>query len=63
MENLYGSSGFTGPKKDEGEGMASNLDLKQLEIDRFEKKLRFCPLLLDPQKYVADTVDLGRFNQ
>jgi len=58
LENLYGSSGFTGPKKDDGEGTASYLDLKQLEIDRFEKKLRFCPLLLDPQKYVADTVDL-----
>ena len=63
LENLYGSSGFTGPKKDDGEGTASYLDLKQLEIDRFEKKLRFCPLLLDPQKYVADTVDLVWFSQ
>ena len=55
LENLYGSSGFTGPKRDEGEGLASSLYLK---IDRFEKKLCFCPLLLDAQKYVADTVDL-----
>jgi hypothetical protein len=33
-----------------------------LEIDRFEKKLRFCPLLLDPETYTADTVDLTMDN-
>ena len=40
---------------------ASGMEMTHLEIDRAEKKLRFCPLLKNPKEYVADTVDLTRF--
>ncbi len=64
LENLYGSSGFTGQRGGQGGDAASKLPdaLGQLEIDRFEKQLRFCPLLRDPESYNADTVDLTRDN-
>lgn len=58
LENLYGSTGFSSPQNP----VAPNFELDHLEIDRFEKKLRFCPLLQDPLTYNPDTVDLTRDN-
>ncbi|XP_050435430.1 4'-phosphopantetheine phosphatase isoform X2 [Adelges cooleyi] len=31
----------------------------QLELDRWESPLTFCPLLMDPASYIPDTVDLN----
>lgn len=31
----------------------------QLELDRWESPLTFCPLLKDPSTYIPDTVDLN----
>jgi len=31
----------------------------QLELDRWESPLTFCPLLKDPSSYIPDTVDLN----
>ncbi len=70
-ENLYGSSGFpaspptapgfpsSGPTYPKSED-APVIDIDHLEIERSDKKLRFCPLLLRPKEYNPDTVDLTR---
>ena len=36
------------------------MEIDHLEIDRLESQLVYCPLLVDPAEYVADTVDLLR---
>ena len=58
-ENLYGSSAFQsrGYSRDSKD---SSLEIDHLEIDRLESQLVYCPLLDDPDEYVADTVDLLR---
>ena len=38
----------------------SSLEIDHLEMDRLESQLLYCPLLEDPQEYIADTVDLLR---
>eukprot|EP00095_Tigriopus_kingsejongensis_P003201 maker-scaffold50_size457468-snap-gene-0.18 protein:Tk03201 transcript:maker-scaffold50_size457468-snap-gene-0.18-mRNA-1 annotation:"hypothetical protein DAPPUDRAFT_327249" len=55
LENMYGSTGFSSSQP-------SMSTMDHLEIDRFETKLRFCPLLQDPLTYNPDTVDLIRDN-
>ncbi len=38
----------------------AQIEVAHLEIERSDKKLRFCPLLLHPKQYHPDTVDLTR---
>jgi len=57
-ENLFGSSSFKAQQLKEGRD--SSLEVDHLEIDRFDSRLGCCPLIQDPDKYVADTVDLTR---
>ncbi|KAK7089960.1 4'-phosphopantetheine phosphatase-like [Littorina saxatilis] len=62
-ENMAGSSGLASPKssfteinhQDPG-FFAHGFDM--LEIDRLDRPVMACPLLLDPSSYVPDTVDL-----
>lgn len=37
----------------------SNVPVHQLELDRWEPALTYCPLLKDPANYIPDTVDLN----
>lgn len=55
LENYAGSSGFK-------DSIATNLGIKvdQLEIDRAENAVTFCPLLKDPASYNPDTTDLAQ---
>ncbi|XP_018912276.2 4'-phosphopantetheine phosphatase isoform X1 [Bemisia tabaci] len=53
LENYAGSSGL---QKSADSGAAP---FGQLELDRWESPLRFCPLLKDPANYIPDTVDLN----
>jgi len=63
-ENLYGSSAFQAaqfPKHSrDRDSKDSSLEIDHLEIDRLESQLVYCPLLDDPDEYIADTVDLLR---
>jgi hypothetical protein len=38
----------------------AGLVLGQLEMDRWEQPVASCPLLFDPEHYIADTVDLTK---
>lgn len=56
MENYAGSSGL----QPQSTVMLNNrVPVDQLELDRWESHLTFCPLLADPANYIADTVDLN----
>lgn len=56
MENYAGSSGLPPHPT----VMLNNrVPIDQLELDRWESPLTFCPLLADPSNYIADTVDLN----
>lgn len=55
LENYAGSSGF---KDSIVTGLGINVD--QLEIDRTENAVTFCPLLKDPKLYNPDTTDLAQ---
>ena len=61
-ENLYGSSAFQAqfPTKPSRDSKDSSLEIDHLEIDRLESQLVYCPLLDDPDEYIADTIDLLR---
>lgn len=55
LENYAGSSGLrTGSVL-----LDSNVPIHQLELDRWEPALTYCPLLKDAANYIPDTVDLN----
>ncbi|XP_065215107.1 4'-phosphopantetheine phosphatase [Planococcus citri] len=55
LENYAGSSGLrTGSVM-----LDNNVLVHQLELDRWEPALTYCPLLKNPADYVPDTVDLN----
>lgn len=56
-ENYAGSSGLQSPIPAQLSQHNSTM-IDQLEMDRFEWQLTYCPLLADPGRYLADTVDL-----
>ncbi|KAM7303082.1 4'-phosphopantetheine phosphatase [Ixodes scapularis] len=56
-ENYAGSSGLQSPIPAQISQHNSTM-IDQLEMDRFDWQLVYCPLLEDPAKYLADTVDL-----
>ena len=57
LENYAGSCGLkTGSVLPSSN---SNVPIHQLELDRWESALTYCPLLRDPANYVPDTVDLN----
>ncbi|KAH8008911.1 hypothetical protein HPB51_007567 [Rhipicephalus microplus] len=56
-ENYAGSSGLQSPIPAQLSQHNSTM-IDQLEMDRFEWQLVYCPLLADPARYLADTVDL-----
>lgn len=55
LENYAGSSGL----KTGSVLLDSNVPVHQLELDRWESALTYCPLLLEPANYIPDTVDLN----
>lgn len=55
-ENYAGSSGLSSPIP--SQFSAQNALIDQLEMDRFDWQLVYCPLLKDTSNYVADSVDL-----
>lgn len=55
LENYAGSSGL----KNSSVMLENNVMIHQLELDRWESPLTYCPLLKDPANYVPDTVDLN----
>jgi len=57
LENYAGSSGLRSPIPTQVLS-AQGVPVDQLEIDRWESAVTYCPLLLDPANYVPDTVDL-----
>ncbi|GAB6026236.1 Pantothenate kinase 4 [Chamberlinius hualienensis] len=57
-ENYAGSSGLESPIPAQMLSSSNHATVEQLEMDRFDVQLGFCPLLLDSHHYVADTVDL-----
>ena len=60
-ENYAGSSGLQSPLP--GHKFLSlpvSVNVDQLEMDRFDQQLVYCPLLDKPASYVADTVDLSQ---
>lgn len=62
-ENVAGSSGLASPKSSCGHGSQHYQSIcdhgfDMLELDRLERPLLACPLLLDPSSYIPDTVDL-----
>ena len=60
-ENLYGSSAFPAQfPLHSRDSKDSSLEIDHLEIDRLESQLVYCPLISQPQDYLADTVDLMR---
>ena len=60
-ENLYGSSAFPAQfPLHSRDSKDSSLEIDHLEIDRLESQLVYCPLIAQPQEYLADTVDLMR---
>lgn len=60
QENYDGSSGLQGTVVTP---LLSGLPVSQLEIDRWESAVGFCPLLADPASYIADTVNLTQDNE
>jgi len=60
-ENLYGSSSFQAEFPSlHRDSKDASLEIDHLEIDRFDSQLGCCPLIREPEKYIADTVDLTR---
>jgi type II pantothenate kinase len=57
LENYAGSSGLRSPIPSQVLS-AQGVPVDQLEIDRWESAVTYCPLLHDPANYVPDTVDL-----
>lgn len=58
LENYAGSSGLQ--LKTQASVMLENgVPIDQLELDRWQSPLGFCPLLADPANYLPDTVDLN----
>ncbi|XP_067014229.1 4'-phosphopantetheine phosphatase [Anabrus simplex] len=57
LENYAGSSGLLSPIPIQVLS-AQGVAIDQLEIDRWESAVTFCPLLADPANYIPDTVDL-----
>ncbi|KAJ9573501.1 hypothetical protein L9F63_009065, partial [Diploptera punctata] len=57
LENYAGSSGLRSPIPTQVLS-EQGVPVDQLEIDRWESAVTYCPLLLDPANYVPDTVDL-----
>lgn len=57
LENYAGSSGLCSPIPIQVLS-AQGVPVDQLEIDRWESAVTYCPLLRDPANYVPDTVDL-----
>ncbi|XP_076453588.1 4'-phosphopantetheine phosphatase-like [Babylonia areolata] len=62
-ENMAGSSGLTSPRSSFAETNCPHSSVfdsafDMLEIDRLERPVLVCPLLLDPSSYFPDTVDL-----
>lgn len=57
LENYAGSSGLPSPIPTQVL-LARGVPVDQLEIDRWESVVTYCPLLHDPANYVPDTVDL-----
>ncbi|PSN34733.1 Pantothenate kinase 4 [Blattella germanica] len=57
LENYAGSSGLRSPIPTQVLS-AQGVPIDQLEIDRWESAVTYCPLLLDPANYIPDTVDL-----
>ncbi|CAG5127707.1 unnamed protein product [Candidula unifasciata] len=58
-ENLAGSSGLASPKHTNGSFMRQmSTNFAMLEINRLDRALLPCPLLLDVTSYFPDTVDL-----
>lgn len=55
LENYAGSSGFKGPISTK-----FGIEMDQLEIDRADNAVTFCPLLKDPANYNPDTTDLAQ---
>lgn len=60
QENYDGSSGLKGMVVTP---LLSGLPVSQLEIDRWESSVGFCPLLADPASYTPDTVNLTQDNE
>ncbi|XP_054271885.1 4'-phosphopantetheine phosphatase isoform X2 [Macrosteles quadrilineatus] len=56
LENYAGSSGL---RTQASVMLESSVPVDQLELDRWQTTLSFCPLLADPANYVPDTVDLN----
>lgn len=59
QENYDGSSGLQGTVVTP---LLSGLPVSQLEIDRWESVVGFCPLLEDPANYTPDTLNLTQDN-
>ncbi|KAH9490709.1 Pantothenate kinase 4 [Bulinus truncatus] len=58
-ENLAGSSGLASPKQMNAEVVQElSNNFSMLEINRLDRALQPCPLLLDVNSYFPDTVDL-----
>ncbi|XP_069676632.1 4'-phosphopantetheine phosphatase isoform X2 [Periplaneta americana] len=57
LENYAGSSGLRSPIPTQVLS-AQGVPMDQLEIDRWESAVTYCPLLFDPSNYIPDTVDL-----
>uniref|UniRef100_A0A1B6EFC2 4'-phosphopantetheine phosphatase n=1 Tax=Clastoptera arizonana TaxID=38151 RepID=A0A1B6EFC2_9HEMI len=56
LENYAGSSGL---RSKTSVCLDNGVPVDQLELDRWESPLTFCPLLADPANYIPDTVDLN----
>ncbi|XP_049852310.1 4'-phosphopantetheine phosphatase isoform X1 [Schistocerca gregaria] len=59
LENYAGSSGLRSPVPTQVLS-AHGVAVDQLEIDRWESAVTYCPLLADPAAYIPDTVDLTK---
>ncbi|GLG95538.1 Pantothenate kinase 4 [Gryllus bimaculatus] len=57
LENYAGSSGLRSPVPSQVLS-PQGVPVDQLEIDRWESALTYCPLLHEPASYIPDTVDL-----
>ncbi|KAG1697217.1 Pantothenate kinase 4 [Nymphon striatum] len=59
-ENLAGSSGLASPIPAQNLSSENETVIDQLEMDSYNKKLVYCPLLTDPGEYCPDTDDLTK---
>lgn len=57
-ENYAGSSGLQSSIPAQMLSASNHATVDQLEMDRFDTQLVYCPLLDDRETYIADTVDL-----